>query len=73
MLSDNFTIDETKKKIVLTSVEEFDLTDEVSIKAMRKNLKKELGQLITKVKGHKARAEQIKALLVRLDTATNKP
>ncbi len=68
-LSDEFTIDETKKKIILTSVEEFDLTDEVTVDAMRKNLKKELAGIITRVKGYKIRAEQIKTLLTRLDEA----
>ena len=72
-VSEEITIDEKTKKVIISSVETVELTDEKSKEDVKKSLKKELEDIVSKVKGFKMRAEKIKALLARLDETTEKP
>ena len=69
-VSEEITIDKKAKQVIISSVETVELTDEKSKDDIRKTLKKELADIVSKVKGHKLRAEKIKALLALLDEKT---
>jgi len=71
-VSEEITIDKKTNKVVINTVETVELTDEKSKEDIKKKLKKELADIVRKVQGFKMRAEQIKALLARLDQAPRK-
>lgn len=67
-ISEEITIDKETKKAVIATVQTADLTHETSKEDIKRTLKKELADIVSKVKGYKAQAEKIKALLIQLDT-----
>lgn len=71
-VSEEIVVDEKTKQVIISTVETVDLTDEKSKEDIKKTLKKELEDIVSKVKGFKMRAEQIKVLLARLDATTEK-
>ena len=71
-VSEEIIIDKKTKQVIINTVETVELTDEKSKEDIKKKLKKELADIVSKVKGFKMRAEKIKALLALLDEKTKK-